>query len=317
MKSSNNHQQQQRPRTYITPSDQHRGLALPGRSFWGGPRQYTPRPQANTSIPPPGWPYQRHNHHQGHQTHQVNTNVPPPGVIGNQVPPTNISAPGDSRNSINTFFIEATSKVCEAISNGLENPITYLSLVNLSFKKKGIPIIELPNSVLADSRKLYEQKNIVNPLTPNTSKNPSPPVTSPSSPFPQPPSISQPPLSPPPPPALPTEPSPNSPSLLKHTSSSNIHLSSNLATTPINKSPFTPQTQSNNPSTPSTHPPFQSITSDPHIFTIYSDQLPLKIRFPLTLTLNPNISTHPALTLHPYPSPLTHLLPIKVWNSDK
>ena len=116
-------------------------------------------PSVDTRTPPPIWPALRKTQSRGHPTHLS----------------SNIATSGSSDFDFK-LFVEVTSKICEVISNGMENPEAYVSLMNNSFSQQGIPPVFIPASDLCDSRKLFLVNSTLNPLSSNTVTKP-PPTT--------------------------------------------------------------------------------------------------------------------------------------------
>ena len=120
-------------RTYITPSAQHQGQALSSTSYWGSSNK---------------------NHTQGSQSIHPGRNHPSDFEVASET------------NDIDfKVIIEATSKICEVLSYGVENPKAYISLVNqsLAHRYRGFSHIFIPPSAIKDSRALYLTKSSVNP----------------------------------------------------------------------------------------------------------------------------------------------------------
>ena len=120
-------------RTYITPSAQRQGQALSSTSYWGSSDK---------------------NHTQGSQSIHPGRNHPSDFEVASET------------NDIDfKVIIEATSKICEVLSYGVENPKAYISLVNqsLAHRYRGFSHIFIPPSAIKDSRALYLTKSSVNP----------------------------------------------------------------------------------------------------------------------------------------------------------
>ena len=137
------------PLTYINRSAQDKGQALSSTSHWGNSHRNPPQgPISN--HPRRNHPYQNH--------------------------PSNFKADSETNEIDFKIIIEATSKVCEVLSYGVENPKAYISLVNqsLSHRYRGFSNIFIPPSALKDSQTLYVTKLSVNSsLLPQTSSTPS------------------------------------------------------------------------------------------------------------------------------------------------
>ena len=120
-------------RTYITPSAQRQGQALSSTSYWGSSDK---------------------SHTQGSQSIHPGRNHPSDFEVASET------------NDIDfKVIIEATSKICEVLSYGVENPKAYISLVNqsLAHRYRGFSHIFIPPSAIKDSRALYLTKSSVNP----------------------------------------------------------------------------------------------------------------------------------------------------------
>ena len=67
--------------------------------------------------------------------------------------------------------VELSSKICEVLSYGMENPVAYVSLMNQLFSKQGLTPINISDSDLQLSRQLYLQKTTLNPASSQTATN--------------------------------------------------------------------------------------------------------------------------------------------------
>ena len=161
-------------------SDQGRDQALSANSSWGGKRYQDTRLPVDTRRPPPNYQvFKIQQHHSSNGPLRTNPPTAPD--------PVNLQSNITTHQSdlIIKSFIEATSKISETISNGMENPETYLSIVNEALSKKEIPTVFVSKQNLLDSRKLYLLNKSANP--PNTHLPRSPqhtPVKSPTHPSP-------------------------------------------------------------------------------------------------------------------------------------
>ena len=128
------------PQTYITRSAQGQGQALSSASYWGKENSHQNHPQGpKSNHPGRNHPYQNH--------------------------PADFRVASETNDIDFKVIIEATSKVCEVLSYGVENPKAYISLVNqsLAHRYRGFSHIFIPPSAIKDSQELYLIKLSVNP----------------------------------------------------------------------------------------------------------------------------------------------------------
>ena len=122
--------------TYITPSAQHMGMALPNSSYWAGDR-------SNTNQSPP----------QNYTSGQNNPGLlpQPPGSVAwqNQLYISNIN-----------FFLQATGVICEKLSSGLVNPDVFVANYNQVLIQKGYSAIHIPEDMLKNSELIFKNNNI-------------------------------------------------------------------------------------------------------------------------------------------------------------
>ena len=132
------------PPTNITRSAQGEHRALSSTSDWGN--------------------YYR-NHQQGPNSNHTGRNHT------YQNHPSHFKAYSETNEIDIKVIIEATSKVCEVLSYGVENPKAYISLVNqsLTHRYRGFSHIFIPPSAIKDSRDLYLTKLSANPSLAQTS----------------------------------------------------------------------------------------------------------------------------------------------------
>ena len=112
-----------------TQTGQGSGQALSSYSTWGSQHSYNNIPAVDTRKPPPTWKILGKqtvlgsNHH--HSIHGTPNTIP-------TTAPDNIHSSNTLHKSDLDIksFVEATSKISETISYGMENPDVYLSIVN-------------------------------------------------------------------------------------------------------------------------------------------------------------------------------------------
>ena len=153
--------------SFIKYSDQGRGKALSPSSTWGGQHSRYTRPPVDTRNPPPNWKIlNKQSYHRSHY-HQSTNGTP-------KTNPQTTSGPANLHSSNSTpkndfdikAFVEATSKISETISYGMENPKAYLNIVNEALSKQGLPTVFVSTKNLSDSRKLYHLNNSAKPPIP-------------------------------------------------------------------------------------------------------------------------------------------------------
>ena len=136
-------------RPHQTPSAQSIGPVLPNTSNCAGIRTpaYINNPQTRLSPPqrPQGNP----------RMHSPWPNQP------QNIPGSTTMFPLDTDSTIK-YYTEATTRMCQALSNGMENPITFIHQCNHINMFNGLPIIHIPQWVINSSRHVFMHKMSMN-----------------------------------------------------------------------------------------------------------------------------------------------------------
>ena len=123
------------------------------------PPSPTPRPSSHISTQQPSYPAPP---------------PPPPTRTGeNQIRPPNLNNENDLK-----FFVQASATICKIIHEGLEDPAEFLFNINEIYSMHGLPVIDVPNNQLLDSKLKFFRKSATSSIT-NITASASQPHTTP------------------------------------------------------------------------------------------------------------------------------------------
>ena len=125
------------------------GNALPYTSNWAGQRTTAYVGNQHARHAPPHPP-------------QGNPRMHPPWLNQPQnIPRPTAMFPLDTDSTIK-YYTEATTRMCQALSNGMENPLTFIHQCNHINMFNGLPIIHIPQWVINSSRHVFMHKMSMN-----------------------------------------------------------------------------------------------------------------------------------------------------------